>query len=186
MSKKLEAWSAGNTYTNHWRAPTYMVSVEDTSLRGGGAYLKQKIWDAARPTLEAWTGQKLKETSQYGIRIYTEGAILAPHVDRVPLISSCIVNVAQDVDEDWPLEVIGRDGMAYNVTMEPGDMVLYESHSLLHARPFPLKGRYFANIFIHFEPDVEETDETQLPVYIVEGSPEAVLRHDWHDGVEVS
>jgi len=36
--------------------------------------------------------------------------------------------------------------------MEPGDMVLYESHSILHGRPFPLKGRYFANIFIHFEP----------------------------------
>lgn len=31
-------------------------------------------------------------------------------------------------------------------------MVLYESHSVLHGRPFPLKGRYYANIFIHFEP----------------------------------
>lgn len=31
-------------------------------------------------------------------------------------------------------------------------MVLYESHALLHGRPFPLKGRYFANVFIHFEP----------------------------------
>lgn len=31
-------------------------------------------------------------------------------------------------------------------------MVLYESHSVLHGRPFPLKGRYFANIFVHFEP----------------------------------
>lgn len=31
-------------------------------------------------------------------------------------------------------------------------MVLYESHSVLHGRPYPLKGRYFANIFIHFEP----------------------------------
>uniref|UniRef100_A0A7S2UHM2 Uncharacterized protein n=1 Tax=Attheya septentrionalis TaxID=420275 RepID=A0A7S2UHM2_9STRA len=36
--------------------------------------------------------------------------------------------------------------------MKPGDMVLYESHSLIHGRPFPLKGKYFANIFIHFEP----------------------------------
>lgn len=26
------------------------------------------------------------------------------------------------------------------------------SHSVLHGRPFPLKGRYYANIFIHFEP----------------------------------
>ena len=31
-------------------------------------------------------------------------------------------------------------------------MVLYESHSVIHGRPFPLKGRYFANLFIHFEP----------------------------------
>jgi prolyl 4-hydroxylase len=34
--------------------------------------------------------------------------------------------------------------------MEPGDMVLYESGSLMHGRPFPMKGRYYANIFIHF------------------------------------
>lgn len=78
--------------------------------------------------------------------------MLATHVDRLPLVSSAIVNVAQDVDEPWPIEVIGHDGKAHNVTMEPGDMVLYESHSILHGRPFPLKGRYYANVFIHFEP----------------------------------
>jgi hypothetical protein len=32
-----------------------------------------------------------------------------------------------------------------------GDMVLYESHSVIHGRPFPLKGKFYANIFIHFE-----------------------------------
>jgi hypothetical protein len=31
-----------------------------------------------------------------------------------------------------PLEVIGHDGKAHNVTMEPGDLVLYESHSVIH------------------------------------------------------
>jgi prolyl 4-hydroxylase len=78
--------------------------------------------------------------------------VLATHVDRLPLVSSAIINVAQDVDEPWPVEVYGHDGKATNVTMEPGDMVLYESHSVLHGRPFPLKGRYYANIFIHYEP----------------------------------
>jgi hypothetical protein len=29
-------------------------------------------------------------------------------------------SVAQDLDEPWPLEVIGHDGRAANVTMEPG------------------------------------------------------------------
>eukprot|EP00978_Attheya_sp_CCMP212_P000967 scaffold2027_cov52-Attheya_sp.AAC.2 len=147
-----ENWPKGNTYTNHWVAPTYMVSVEDRALRGGGGQLKQKLWDEARGVLEEWTGEELEQCSLYGIRVYTEGAMLATHVDRMPLVSSAIINVAQDLDEPWPIEVYGHDGKATNVTMLPGDMVLYESHSVLHGRPFPLKGRFYANIFIHFEP----------------------------------
>jgi hypothetical protein len=57
---------------------------------------------------------------------------LVERTDRLPLVSSAIINVAQDVDEPWPLEVIGHDGKAYNVTMLPGDLVLYESHSIIH------------------------------------------------------
>ena len=147
-NRKLEQWGTGNTYTNNWASPTYMVSVEDTGLRGGGMKLKQAIWDEAEDTISMWTEQQLTQCSLYGIRVYTTGAVLATHVDRLPLVSSAIINVAQDVDEPWPLEVIGHDGKAYNVTMEPGDMVLYESHSVLHGRPYPLKGRFMANIFV--------------------------------------
>jgi hypothetical protein len=68
-------------------------------------------------------------------------------VDRLPLVSSAIINVAQDVDDPWPLEVIGHDGKAVNVTMMPGDMVMYESHSVLHGLPFPLKAALW-RIFI--------------------------------------
>jgi ankyrin repeat protein len=60
--------------------------------------------------------------------------------------------------------------------------VLYESHSLIHGRPFPLKGRFFANIFIHFEPtgrhvyhrsdDPEKEIMNNLAPYILPGSPE--------------
>lgn len=236
---KKENWFTGNTYVNHWKAPSYMVNVESSTLRGGGGQLKKKIWDAAKSSIQEWTGQELTPCSIYGIRAYTNGAVLAPHVDRLPLVSSAIVNVAQgmsclfrfrfldekvllsfsnncfcpnvfpihfisavpDVDEPWPLEVYGRDNKAYNVTMEPGDMVLYESHSLIHGRPFELKGRYYANIFIHFEPtghslkhhpghifdyNVDElyreakekghagheNKEKGLPSYIIGGSPE--------------
>jgi len=147
-----ENWSKGNTYTNHWVSPTYIVDVGSSRLRGGGGKLKNKIWDAAKTTLQEWTGEELMQCSLYGIRVYTEGAMLAPHVDRLPLVSSAIVNVAQDTDEPWPIEVYSHDGKAYNVTMEPGEMVLYESHSVLHGRPFPMKGRFYANVFIHFEP----------------------------------
>mmetsp|Transcript_9987 Transcript_9987/g.20822 ORF Transcript_9987/g.20822 Transcript_9987/m.20822 type:complete len:496 (+) Transcript_9987:103-1590(+) len=183
-AKKFEEWGSGNIYTNHWESPTYMVSVEEKNLEGAGPELKNAIWDAAIDGIAEWTGgvAKLRPVSLYGIREYTEGAILSPHVDRVPLVSSGIVNVAQDVDEPWPLEVYDRHGHAVNITMEPGDMILYESHSLIHGRPFPLKGRYYANIFIHFEPFDgwdDARDKTNigdnngdLPPYILPGSPE--------------
>jgi prolyl 4-hydroxylase len=58
-------------------------------------------------------------------------------------VSSCIIQVAQDIDEPWPIEVYDHAGKAYNVTMQPGDMVLYESHTVLHGRPFPMKGRKY-------------------------------------------
>lgn len=151
--KKIqEQWTKGNIYVNHWKSPTYMVSVENEKLRGGGDQLRSKVWGYAKSTIQEWTQMELRPTSMYGIRVYTEGAVLSPHVDRLPLVSSAIINVAQDVDEPWPLEVIDRFGNAVNVTMEPGDMVLYESASTIHARPYPLKGRFFASIFIHFEP----------------------------------
>ena len=121
-----------------------MLSVDDEKLHGAGSKLKNMIWEAARHSLQTWTKEELTPTSLYGIRKYTEGAVLATHVDRLPLVVSAIINVAQDVDEPWPLEVYGHDGVAYNITMEPGEMILYESHSVLHGRPFPLKGRYYA------------------------------------------
>lgn len=145
-----ETWSRGNTYTNHWSSPSKMLQME--VLPDGGEELRTKVWDISRDILESWTGVELSPSSLYGVRVYTDGAVLAPHVDRMPLVISAIVNVAQDVDEEWPLEVIGHDGTAHNLTLEPGQMILYESHSIIHGRPFPLQGRYYANVFIHFEP----------------------------------
>jgi len=71
-----ENWGKGNTYTNHWVAPTHMISVDNARLRGRGN-IKQEIWNAARDTLQEWTGEELTECSLYGIRVYTEGAVLA-------------------------------------------------------------------------------------------------------------
>ena len=86
------------------------------------------------------------------------------------------VQVDQDVDVPWPLEVYGHNGKAANVTMEPGDMVLYESHSVIHGRPFPMQGRFYANFFIHFEVLGPLEGESSydpslgLPPYLIPGS----------------
>lgn len=147
-SQVVELWEHGNTYLNHWQSPTHMVDVSRILSEAE----QWELVKVVQKVLEAWTQQPLILTSTYGIRVYGDGAILAPHVDRLPLVTSAIINVAQDVDEPWVLEVVGHDGKATNITMEPGDMVLYESHSVIHGRPFPLKGKYYANLFVHFEP----------------------------------
>jgi len=140
-----ERWPRGNTYTNHWDSTTSFISVEEAS-DGGSAQLKEKIWNGVKPIIEEWIGQKIYPTSQYGIRLYSSGSVLSTHVDRLPLVASCIVNVDQDLDSPWPIEVYSHDGQAYNVTMAPGDMVLYESSTVLHGRPTPLHGRSYANM----------------------------------------
>jgi prolyl 4-hydroxylase len=147
-----EVWPEGNTYANHWSSPTYIVPMDDSSLRGVVGRLKRDLFQAARDALQEWTGEDLTDHSLYGIRVYTDGAVLSSHVDRLPQVLSVIFNVAQDVDEPWPIELIGHDGRAHNVTLDPGEFLLYESHSIIHGRPFPLKGRYYANLFIHMEP----------------------------------
>jgi len=175
--QNIEKWHPGDTHINHWKASTKMIHVENPNQKGGGMVLKNKIWDAARDMLQTWIQAEnpakinLQPASLYGIRVYGKGAVLAPHVDRLPLVTSAIINVAQDLDgeEPWPLEVYGHDGVAYNVTLEPGDMLLYESHSVIHGRPFPFQGSYYANVFIHFEPEnhclrhVERMQGNHLP-----------------------
>jgi prolyl 4-hydroxylase len=151
--KKLEMWPRGNTYVNNWHSPTYMVNFEDPRFQPEGFALKDSTWNNIKPIVEEWVGAKVKPSSLYGVRIYESEAVLATHVDRLPLVSSCIIQIDQDLDEPWPIEVIGHDGKAYNVTMKPGEMVLYESHTVLHGRPFPLKGRSYVNVFVHFIPE---------------------------------
>ncbi|KAG7360213.1 ankyrin repeat domain protein [Nitzschia inconspicua] len=179
--KSEPEWSSVTVYQNTWKYNTEMVYV-DNERSGGSSKLSKAVYDTVQPLLEDWTGQYLEPVSLWGIRIYKNNSILVPHVDRMPLIVSAIIQVDQDVDEPWPLEVYGHDGKAANVTMEPGDMLLYESHSVIHGRPFPMKGRFYANCFVHFEIkasiDGPSTYDPTLdiPPYII---PHSYWHNEW-------
>ena len=72
-----EVWPRGNTYTNNWEVPSFMVGLENNNLRGGWD-LKNQIWDGVKPILSEWIGGKeIEATSMYGIRVYKDGAYLA-------------------------------------------------------------------------------------------------------------
>jgi len=181
--KKQVEWSYSTPLHNNWQVPTEMIHVGDVDLSmGGGASFVSNISNLLRPVLEEWSNATLTSSAVYGIRTYYNQSILIPHVDRLPRVISAIINVDQQVDEPWVLEVYGHDGKAHNITMEPGDMILYESHSVIHGRPFPLNGSYFANIFVHFEPVSEPPTQrttakssaaslnSTLPPYLMDAS----------------
>lgn len=117
------------------------------------------IFQRLLPMAERWIGNKIKliGAQVYGIRKYTRGATLAQHVDHLRThVISAILNIKQDVDEDWPLQIYDHDGRLHNIFLKPGEMIWYESAKLVHARAVPLNGSYFENIFVHYMPRAQQ------------------------------
>lgn len=117
--------------------------------------LRDEVKKVLQPIAEAWTGTQLKPTYVYGIRIYLRGATLAEHRDRPNShVIGIILNIDQDVEEDWAFEIDDHDYRKYHVLLRAGEMLLYEGAKLCHGRPFPLRGNRYANIFCHFVPNL--------------------------------
>ena len=95
----------------------------------------------------------LEITSVYGIREYKRGAIVNEHIDICNShIFGGILNIAQNVSEEWYLRIYDNSKNMNEITMKPQDLILYESARCIHARPYPLNGDYYANAFVHFKP----------------------------------
>ena len=113
--------------------------------------LKLDIFNAVQGVLEDWSGRKLAATYCYGIRTYNRGAALIKHIDGFETrIVSAILNIDQQVEEPWPLQIDDHEGVEHEVFLNPGEMALYESAVLMHGRVKPLKGDYYSNLFVHF------------------------------------
>lgn len=114
----------------------------------GMVILKQLLKPA-----EEWSGIKLEPVTVYGIRRYLRGSWMSSHVDRKEThIISAIINVGQKVEQPWPLDIMDHRGTHHKILMKPGDLVWYESATVLHGRVEPLQGDYYDNIFVHFVP----------------------------------
>ena len=115
--------------------------------------LRTEISDCMKPMLEAWCNNKLAPTYVYGIREYQDKAVLKSHRDRIEThVISVIINVDQEVNEDWPLVIEDNYYRTHHVILKPGDVVFYEGARLKHGRPIAFNGKSFANIFCHFVP----------------------------------
>jgi hypothetical protein len=92
--------------------------------------------------IEEIAGVKLYPTYSY-TRIYWEGASMRPHVDRPSCEYS--VSLCIDVDEDpWPIFMDGN-----NITLQPGDMVVYKGLDVQHWRE-TYTGNQQIQAFLHY------------------------------------
>ena len=122
--------------------------------------IRSLIHTQLQPIHEKFCGVKIKPSFIYGIRSYTKGATLAPHVDRVEThhISSIIIvdkNLScgcqsKEFGDDWALDIQDHDGKWHKVYAEPGDMILYESAVCEHGRSDIFEGTYYRNFFVHY------------------------------------
>jgi hypothetical protein len=146
-SRAYEAWGVHDRHVNWWQAPAYMI-VAPWKLKG--------LWqEELRGLVEGWLGGVALETTDlYGLREYTDGARLLSHVDRQSThAASLIINVEQiDMREPWPVEIYDHEGRLHEITMEPGDIIYYESARCIHGRMRPLRGASYINLFSHYRP----------------------------------
>lgn len=113
--------------------------------------LRTELKAALLPLAQGWCRRRLKSTYAYGMRIYHRGATLQLHRDRIEThVVGAILNIHQETDEDWALEIDDHSYKRHSIVLRPGEMLLYEGAKLLHGRPTPFRGKCFVNHFCHF------------------------------------
>jgi len=133
----------------------HLVSNENYKFLKIDRKTSDSVFEQLKDLAEKWIGNRIEliGTAVYGLRKYTRGAYLLSHLDHLEThVVSAILNIAQDVDEDWPLQIMDHNGNPHEVILAPGEMIWYESAKLVHARIKPLVGKYFENMFVHYMP----------------------------------
>lgn len=162
-SKKLvqEDCTLGGGFVINCEVVIENPSLEESALVGNNRTsllpldwrMVQTIVEELGPRAEKWAGLALQATAVYGIRRYRRGSVLHTHLDRFHThVISAILNIAQEVDSPWPLHIQDNSGGVHSITLQPGEILWYESARLAHARPTPLQGKLYDNVFLHFRP----------------------------------
>ena len=100
-----------------------------------------------RPRIESYTGHRLLPTYSY-FRMYKNGDVLKPHRDRPACEISVSLNIGHIAPDAWPFCLRSPSGKE-EVTLSPGDGVLYRGMDILHWRD-PFKGKVMVQAFLHY------------------------------------
>ena len=152
VSKDLANLAAAYSLANELHNPSLKCSQVPDTHSIYGDFLMESMLVTLQPKVEAITGLKLLPTYTY-YRLYRQGAILQEHTDRASCEISCSLCLGYDYvgkDYAWPIRMDGTD-----VTMTPGDAVIYRGIELPHSRAaldIDEQG-WHAQVFLHWVED---------------------------------
>tara|TARA_R110000851_G_scaffold153133_1_gene295060 strand:- start:682 stop:1293 length:612 start_codon:yes stop_codon:yes gene_type:complete len=121
----------------------------DTTFDNLITFLKKKV--------EKETKLKLIESYSY-VRLYKKGDELHKHTDR----NGCTVSLTLNLGGDkWPIFLIDKKGIETDITLSPGDAILYQGRDLPHWRK-KFKGIICGQVFLHYTlPDAKILYDTR-------------------------
>ena len=120
--------------------------VPQTPSVYGDAQLDALMADI-KPLIEAHTGLVLHPTYSYA-RIYKRGDTLAPHRDRPACEISISLNLGQEPDAPWALNIGDKDA-PFAALLHPGDVLLYKGMEKTHWRD-AYQGTRLFQVFVHY------------------------------------
>jgi prolyl 4-hydroxylase len=146
-------------HDNEWTDEVLMelgMKSKHLNIHNVPAELLNDLRDTFNDILVKWIEYKtqLVHTATYGIHKYLRGSHLANHYDKKNThVISAIIHLDDVSDKPWNLYIEDHHFRPHNITMEYGDIVLYESTTCLHGRPEPFEGDSHCNMYIHFKPE---------------------------------
>ena len=132
------------------------MKTKHLSLDAAPTEMLNGLRDTFNAIITKWIEYKapLVHTATYGIRKYLRGSYLTNHYDKKNThVVSAIIHLDDVSDKPWDLYIEDHHFRGHNVTMEYGDILLYESTTCLHGRPTPFEGDSLCNMYVHFKPE---------------------------------
>lgn len=118
--------------------------------------LKLKYSSVLRVLAQDWADVSLLLTKTTAFREHGPGFSAASHLGN---LASQVIGVYMvlacdfgKVKRTWPLEIIAHDGVRRNITIQEGEMLLYEPSSVLIGRPYPYTGSLCVTFSVYFKP----------------------------------
>ena len=136
------AFVAGRNDAQH--PPSEVIELPETLRRDATLSLQ--------PMIEAWIGDFAVPVSVSDVHRYLDGTRVKLHRDQDERHrASVLMNISQKLKRPWRLLIEDHAYRRHEITIAPGEVLLYEGAKLLHGRPEPCRGDHFADLIAHYD-----------------------------------